>query len=170
MFTRHVAAGLMVTCLALMPLQYARADEASHLKAAEQLLVESGTQQSLEKLSEQITASMANNMQPRYLAIIDTFYKKYLGWEAIKEDTAKIFIKNFSEDELKDLIAFYQSPTGKKSVTLMPSLLEQGVSMSQKRIADHMPELQAALAAEKQKEDAEKKAQEQAAPAETKAP
>lgn len=175
MLNRHIAAGLMVACIALATPPAARADEASHLKAAEQLLVESGTQQSLEKMSEQMSSAMAKSTPPRYMALIDAFYKKHFGWENIKADTAKIFVKNFTEEELNDMIAFYQSPTGKKSVTLMPKLLEEGVTMTQKRVAEHLPELQAQLAAERQKEEAEKKAKEPQpapapAPAETKAP
>ena len=36
-----------------------------------------------------------------------------MSWPKVKESYARIYARNFSQDEVNDLIAFYQSSTGK---------------------------------------------------------
>lgn len=45
--------------------------------------------------------------------------------QVILDIAAPIFDKHFTETELKDLIAFYQSPVGKKSIELMPVMMTE---------------------------------------------
>ena len=42
-----------------------------------------------------------------------------------------IYDDNFSADEIKQLVAFYQSPVGRKIVIQLPQLMQQSVSMGQ---------------------------------------
>ena len=75
------------------------------------------------------------------------FLNKYMSWASMKDDMVGIYVSEFTEQELKELIAFYQTPVGKKTVAKMPLLMVKGAELSQKRMQDHMPELQAAIAA-----------------------
>jgi len=47
------------------------------------------------------------------------------------EQTAKIYASNFTEDELQDVIAFYESPTGKKFQGLAPQLMQESMQHGQ---------------------------------------
>ena len=55
------------------------------------------------------------------------------------DQMAVIYAINFDEHQLKDMIAFYQSPTGKVMVEKMPEISRQSV-MAMSR---YMPQLQA---------------------------
>ncbi|HVV95111.1 MAG TPA: DUF2059 domain-containing protein [Hyphomicrobiales bacterium] len=43
--------------------------------------------------------------------------------DELRNDIAKIYAENFSEDDLRQLAQFYQSPVGKKMVSVMPNVL-----------------------------------------------
>jgi hypothetical protein len=82
-----------------------------------------------------------------YQAEMKNFFGKYMSWASLKDDMVKIYTDEFSESELNELNKFYQTPVGKKSIQRMPALLTKGSEMGQKRIQEHLPELQAAIAA-----------------------
>ena len=48
---------------------------------------------------------------------------------AIDDISYMLYDKYFTDDELKDLIAFYRSPTGKKAMAVMPKLFADTMSM-----------------------------------------
>src|SRR5215211_4572594 len=125
----------------------ARADEASHRAAAESLL----TNMDMDKLMSQSVDQMLQMQVQQNPAIapyqtqMKTFLAKYMSWAAMKDDMVKIYVAEFSEPELKELNAFYQTPLGKKTVQRMPTLLAKGAEIGQKRVQEHLPELQAAI-------------------------
>src|SRR6516225_10241752 len=49
----------------------------------------------------------------------------------LEEPIIAIYDANFSADEIKQLVAFYQSPVGRKIVIQLPQLMQQSVSMGQ---------------------------------------
>ena len=70
------------------------------------------------------------------------FFNKYMGWESMKKDMAKIYTEKFTDNELKELTAFYQTPIGKKAAILVPTLAAEGAALGQKRVQENMLELQ----------------------------
>ncbi|MNE88828.1 hypothetical protein D3C80_1861720 [compost metagenome] len=64
-----------------------------------------------------------------------------MGWDKLKPELVKIYTSNFSEQELKDLIAFYESPLGKKVLEKMPSLTQQSAQLTQSRLEAAVPEV-----------------------------
>ena len=51
----------------------------------------------------------------------------------------------FAEAELRDMIAFYKTPTGQKAIAKLPALMAKGAQIGQQRIQEHLPELQEAI-------------------------
>jgi hypothetical protein len=49
----------------------------------------------------------------------------------LEEPVIAIYDANFSADEIKQLVAFYQSPVGRKIVIQSPQLMQQSVAMGQ---------------------------------------
>jgi uncharacterized protein len=49
----------------------------------------------------------------------------------VVNDVAKLYAERFSEQELKDALAFYKSPLGKKMVTEEPAILDQSMRNAQ---------------------------------------
>ena len=81
--------------------------------------------------------------QPQMKAILN----KYMSWASLKDDMAAAYMSEFTEPELNDLVNFYQTPLGKKTVEKLPALMQKGATMGQKRVQEHLPELQAAIQA-----------------------
>ncbi|AHC16360.1 DUF2059 domain-containing protein [Salinispira pacifica] len=43
-----------------------------------------------------------------------------------------IYDRNFTHDEIKDLIAFYESPTGRRFIELQPKIMQESMEAGQK--------------------------------------
>ncbi len=66
---------------------------------------------------------------------------KAVAWDKLKPDMVKLYTTSFSEQELKDLIAFYQSPLGKKVQETMPRVTAQSAQMAQAKLEGAVPEV-----------------------------
>ncbi len=62
----------------------------------------------------------------------DAYFGQVSGDPDLKEEMAKMYEKVYTVEELKELIAFYKSPVGQKSLQLMPSLTQEGGKMGEK--------------------------------------
>jgi hypothetical protein len=142
---------LLIGAIALIQPAPARADEASHRKAVESLFTLMGMENVLTQSIDQMLAMQVqqNPALAQYQPQMKAFLSKYMSWASLKDDMAKIYMAEFSESELNELTKFYQTPLGKKSIQKMPALMAKGAEIGQKRVQEHLPELQAALAAEK---------------------
>lgn len=145
---------ILLGAVALFQPATIRADEASHRKAAESLLSMMNMDNLLSQTVDQMLAIQVqqNPAIAPYQAQMKTFLNKYMSWASLKDDMVKLYMAEFSESELNELNKFYQTPLGKKTVEKMPGLTAKGAEIGQKRVQDHLPELQAAI-----KGDAEKK-------------
>ena len=64
----------------------------------------------------EIASKVRADLQPRFAELID--------------DLAKIYADAFSEQEMKDIIAFYQTPAGKKLLDQQPRLVDASMSFA----------------------------------------
>jgi len=71
----------------------------------------------LAKDLNEIAAQMRTDLQPRFGEITD--------------EVAKIYATNFTEQELKDILAFYQTPAGKKLLAQQAKVIETSMSFAQ---------------------------------------
>lgn len=112
---------------------------ASHRAAAESLL----SQMDMDKvLSQSIDQTLKAQVQANpaiatYEPQMRAFFAKYMSWASMKDDMINIYMGEFSEEELKQLGAFYQTPVGKKAIERLPALLAKGAEMGQKRVQEH---------------------------------
>lgn len=95
------------------------------------------------------------------------FFEENFKWEDIKPLIVKLYTDSFTEAELADLAAFYETPTGRKAASLLPSLSAKGMALGMSRIQDKMPDFQKRVGAlitdYTKKQAAEKAAAEKAA-------
>ncbi len=101
--------------------------------------------------SQMLNAQMQGNpaLIP-YRPELEAFYKKCLNYQSMKEDVAKIYLQIFTPDELRQLIAFYKSPTGQMFLKKTPELTVKISMLTQEIIAKNMPELVKAIQAKTQ--------------------
>jgi len=88
------------------------------------------------------------NANPKFKKIegkIKDFYNKYIGWNGMKEDLAKLYAKYYTVDELKEITNFYKTKTGKKVLATMGKLAYDGQMITQNRLKPHLEELKKIL-------------------------
>ena len=61
--------------------------------------------------------------------------------EELETETMAIYARNFSEDEMQQIIAFYRSPIGAKMLATMPKLMQESMMASQKVIMPRMAKM-----------------------------
>ena len=131
---------LVIACMATS-LMYASGNGA--VKSAEKLLEAMEMDKNYERLMEQM-ADMQVRQNPAFAnkkeAVI-AFFDKYMGYEKLKPDLVAMYADVFNEQELNDLVAFYKTPTGKKSVSVMPELAQKGSQLGMNKVMPHIDEL-----------------------------
>lgn len=145
-------ARMLVAAALLAPL--CRADDS--LALANKFLDESGISGSLQQSFEagikpSLDRMRAQGMPADLVESIHAASKKFFSdnfkWEELKPQVAKIYAENFTEAELRDIVAFYESPTGVKVASRMPTLMQQASTLSMASIQAKMPEFQQQIGA-----------------------
>ena len=101
----------------------------------------------LSKIYTQIVDQATEGLVKRQPALakikkeIRDFYARYIGWDAIKDDLARVYAKYFTPKELKDLEAFYSTPTGRKALRLTPQIMAEGRRIGMEKVIAHREEL-----------------------------
>jgi hypothetical protein len=122
---------------------------ASHRAAAAELLqlmeVREQAQAAVEKV---LDMQLAQNpgMRAQREVILD-WLREVVGSQEMMDRFAALYVERFTEAELRELIAFYRTPTGKRAVRELPALMEQGMLIGQELGQKHQAELERRLAA-----------------------
>ena len=147
-------------CLALAVVP-AFADDASKATKAEELLrltnVEANLKQSLELISKQMKSGVVQQITGVKLpedqqkrvdelqAKVEQLVYSAIEWEKLKPDFVKLYADAFTEEQLDDILTFYRSPSGQAMIGKMPELMPKAMEISQRRMAEIMPQLQQML-------------------------
>lgn len=123
---------------------------ASHLKAAEEFLIATGTKDQFDATMDNVVKQGAekidDNQRAAYIKVMKAFIGKYLSWKVLKEKLTAIYAAGFTEMELNQLNSFYNSPVGKKFVAANPELLQRINTMTLDIVAEHNTELEQNIA------------------------
>lgn len=142
---------ILVCCLLFPMMGFASSD--SHRRAAEELLIATNMKETLDRTIVQIV-NMQARQNPKLAQIkhvMVKFFRKYMGYESTKHDLVQIYVEEFTESELKQITAFYRTPVGQKSVRKLPALMQKASAMNMAKVRQHMPELQAMIKQEMEK-------------------
>jgi hypothetical protein len=82
-----------------------------------------------------------NSMMAPYRDVLVEWSVKIMTWETFEPKLVEIYTEAFSEAELRELIRFYQTPTGMKTIQLMPELMRKGALLGGEVAAKHTDEL-----------------------------
>lgn len=108
--------------------------------------------------------NLQNNIQDTAAAMIDAevgrnpglnpfrdtmlnWLKKYMTWDAMVPELTKLYTSTFTDEELKQMAAFYASPAGKKSLEKLPELMQRTAMIGASLAQPHSDELKAAMTA-----------------------
>ncbi len=78
------------------------------------------------------------------------FMNKYISYDAMKKDLADIYLKYFTVNDLKGLVAFYQTPIGKKYLSVSTQLNNDIMNLGARIMQEHREELQQMIMAKMQ--------------------
>ncbi len=103
-------------------------------------------------IDQMVQVELQNNpaLAP-YQQVMTQFFQKHLSYEQLKDEFVSIYADAFTADEVADMIAFYKTSTGQKTIELMPMLMAKGAQVGQAKVQDNLPELQSMIAEESQR-------------------
>ena len=134
-------AALIVSTLA------ADAPKESHMQAASDLI----RVMDLERSAMGGATAMVDAMLLQNATLVpfrDTLLEwagKYLTWDEMGPKIVAIYADTFSEAELREIIAFYKTRTGKKVLETMPDLMRRGAMVGAEVAQAHSSELEQML-------------------------
>lgn len=117
----------------------------SESKAEAEILLDSmGMQVALEQSIEQMLQLQLqqNPALAPYKNVMLQFFSKHMSYERLKPQMIEIYATAFTASELKDINAFYATPTGKKTLVKMPELMAQGGQIGAQQVHNNIQELQ----------------------------
>ncbi len=65
----------------------------------------------------------------------------------MKEDIMRMYMRTFSESELKEINAFYITPTGQKVINVVPELVQERNRLAMQRLQQNIGELRKLISA-----------------------
>lgn len=124
-------------------------------KLVEEMLVLSGTPETLKNLPAQIMQmqtgmiNQQSGLTPEKKEKLLAFQKKIMqkvmdviSWEKMKNDYIALYADVYSEEELTALINFLKSPVGQKMMQKNPQLMQNAMAMMQQKMQKLAPELE----------------------------
>jgi hypothetical protein len=144
---------LSIAALGLF-LQPAFADDASQRALASQLIDLIQGKESIRSNFDAVISNIIENMHQHGMpqdgvdeikATVNKWYDSDVNFEDIRPKIVDAYVKIFSEDELKQLVAFCQSPLGAKAIKEMPGLMQTTAVVAQAYLKEKVPSLNADL-------------------------
>jgi hypothetical protein len=78
-------------------------------------------------------------------AAVNKWYDSEINFDDIRPKMVDLYVKDFSEDDLKQILAFYESPVGQKAIKNLPSVMREGAMIAQEYTKAKIPSLNAQL-------------------------
>lgn len=107
----------------------------------------------LERTMMGVAVAMADAMiqqnaalQP-YREVMLEWAGKTMAWKEVGPKLVDIYADSFSEAELREVTAFYRTPTGQKALGLMPELTRRGAMLGSEAAGAHVQELEGMIRA-----------------------
>jgi hypothetical protein len=116
---------------------------ATHRAAVFELLEVSGANTAMASMADVALVQLMAT-QPAlkdYEGIMRDFFGRYLTVEAMSDELAKLYMSRFTELQLRQMTAFYRTPTGKLAVRELPLLVQEGANIGKLVVERHQAEL-----------------------------
>ncbi len=142
---------LIVFSLALLPLsarednKITPAEELMKLMAFEESVIQSG-EAGFGMVEQSLAGQDLNKEEMEEVKDAFMAYMRQVATDPeLKAKTTSAYEKNFTIEEIKELIAFYKTPVGKKSIKVLPALTGEIMAFSQQLAQRHVGSFQETL-------------------------
>lgn len=88
------------------------------------------------------TQVQQNPLMAPFRPTMQAWVNKYFTYEVLAPKFTEIYAQEFTVDELRALVTFYESPVGRKIAALTPKLSRRGGEVGVAIAQEHMAELQ----------------------------
>lgn len=121
----------------------------THAQAASELLATMNVQKEMATATEVMVDQMIkqNPMLGPYRDALLKWAATFMTWDVFGARLVALYEDAFTEAELRELKAFYETPLGQKTLTAMPGLLRQSADLGSTIAKEHLPELETAIRA-----------------------
>jgi hypothetical protein len=123
------AIGALFVLTAAMPMVHA--EETAKQKDIRKLLKMTGSGE----LGAQVMAQMLGNMKQSMPNVPEKFWTDFMKdvrTEELVDLIVPIYDRNLTHEDIKELIKFYDSPTGKKFVSVLPKITQESMGVGEK--------------------------------------
>lgn len=135
---------LLAALLALGARPAAAQQEPLRHELALQLLEAMGMPEQIQVQLATVAATQArtNPDLPGLGDLLREFLARYVTWDALKDEYAELYAGAFTEEELREMAAFYRTPAGQKLARATPQLSLQGAGIAERVMHAHAAELE----------------------------
>ncbi len=144
---------LLAICFVMLTSAFAFADETGEKKAVMKLLEITNARNMTDQLMKSMEAMMsrqfeaaAADLPPEGREALEAVRKDSmkwlfdnLSWDQMRDMYIDIYSQVFTEDEINELVQFYESPLGRKMLKKMPELMRLTLEKSQAIVQKKMP-------------------------------
>ncbi len=89
----------------------------------------------VKNLSRQILTELLNNVKSDYPQVPQKFWDKFAAEfksDDLVDEIIPIYKKYYTNEEIKQLITFYQTPLGQKTITVLPQVYQESYDIGRK--------------------------------------
>ena len=136
---------LSLAAVLLFPVILSSEEEAEKIPPEKQAVYELFEAQGMREQMDHIRIVMIENQLKEVPELagcmleLNGFYLRCVGYEALKNELAEIYLKHFSVDEIRQITAFYRSPVGRKMKTVSADILLESNELAKKRMEAEIP-------------------------------
>lgn len=143
---------LMIIIATLSLSSHAVADSAQR-DTVEALLIATAADSALDAIYNQFDSLFVDLSEdldvndPKYIRYnqrmekLKVLLREEVNWDTLKEPMIDLYMAHYTEQELQDMLAFYQSETGQSVVKKMPEVMAASMQITQQLMKDVYPKL-----------------------------
>ncbi|PRO71693.1 hypothetical protein C6Y40_20675 [Alteromonas alba] len=122
-------------------------------ETVEALLIASGADSTLDAVYAQFDGMFANMAEQlkieeserasfkKHMQEVNLMLRKEMNWDTLKAPMIDLYMAHYTENELQDMLAFYQSETGQSVVKKMPEVMAASMQITQQLMKDVYPKI-----------------------------
>ena len=120
---------------------YAQQD--SHMQAVNEFIEVTQMKGNLGQASERMINLQIEAMpqMAQFKDVLIKFHNKYVTWDRMSDKIKNVYKKNYTEQEIRDIIAFYKTDTGQKFAKRNQKVAFQIMRISQQQAMKHQAKL-----------------------------
>lgn len=88
-----------------------------------------------------LRGGMGEELGPEFADVMRRFFAEHFRYEDMEPAYIQMYADLFTEQELRDLVAFYRTPVGQRMVELTPDIAARTQQITSEIMEESMPEL-----------------------------